>query len=160
MKTKAELMETLVELASARRDRDDVFRLPGWGRDAWEQLLAGAEVRVLHDGDLLLRRDDHSNDLFFLIEGRLDVSISQADGLSLSATQRRLPGSLVGEVAFLDDEGRTASVWSCGTSVLLQLGRPAFRAFRDAEPALACDVLAEIGRVVARRWRRCIGVVR
>jgi CRP-like cAMP-binding protein len=157
MRTKDELIDALIDVIKAGAGREDCLYLPDWDHDAWTRLLAGARVMQLGNGELLLQRHDTSNDLYFLVEGTLEVSIPQSDGMTLTAPVTRSPGSIVGEIAFLDGGDRTASVWSRGESVLLHLPESTFREFTTADPKLACDVLCAIGRIVAERLRRCIG---
>lgn len=157
MRDKEELIERLIAIVHAAPRGTDVLDLPDWDADAWRRLLVEAEVRELGDGDLLMQRAETSSDLYFLVEGRVEVSVPQTDGLTLTAPIARGPGSVVGEIAFLDEGGRTASVWSCGASVALRLPKPAFDAFRAAEPRLACDIACAVGRIIAERLRRCIG---
>ena len=160
MRTKDELIDTLIDVIKAGAGREDCLYLPDWDHDAWKRLLAGARVMALGNGEVLLQRHDASNDLYFLVEGTLEVSIPQSDVMTLTAPVTRGPGSIVGEIAFLAGGERTASVWSSGESALLRLPESAFHDFRAAEPKLACDVLCAIGRIVAERLRRCIGAPR
>jgi CRP-like cAMP-binding protein len=160
MKQKDELIHDLVRVIEARAGHEDCLNLPGWDDDCWKRLLAGAQVMELANGEVLLQRDDASNDLYFVVEGKFEVSIPQSDGMTLTALVTRSPGSVVGEIAFFDGGARTASIWSRGKSVVLRLPEAAFRDFMTAEPRLACDVLCAIGRIVAERLRRCIGASR
>ena len=157
MKQKDELIHILARVVQAQAGHEDCLNLPGWDDDCWIRLLAGAQVMVLGNGEVLLQRDQASNDLYFLVEGKLEVSIPQSDGMTLTPLVTRSPGSVVGEIAFLDGGARTASIWSRGKSVVLRLPESAFYDFMTAEPRLACDVLCAVGRIVAERLRRCIG---
>ena len=157
MKQKDEVIHTLVGVVKARAGQKDCLNLPGWDDDCWKQLLAGSKVMVLEDGGMLLERDDPCGDLYFLVEGSLQVSIPHADGMTLTGPVTRYPGSIIGEIAFLDGGTRTASVWSRGKSILLHLPASEFQSFMAAEPKLACEVLWAIGRIVAERLRRCTG---
>ena len=157
MKTKNELIHSLVEVVRAGAGREDCLYLPDWDDEVWKRMLLGAEVMETRNGEVLLERNDGSHDLYFVVEGRLEVATPQSDGVTLTAPVGRGPGSIVGEIAFLDGGTRTASVWSHGDAILLRLSEAAFHEFRSAEPDLACDVLCAIGRIVAERLRRCIG---
>ena len=157
MRRKNELIRTLIDVVKANCGREDCLYLPDWSDADWQCLLDGAEVMMLGDGDLLLQRDDPSNDLYFLVDGKLAVSVPQSDGMTMTAPVTRSPGSIVGEIAFLDRGARTASVWSRGQSVLLRLPATAVLDIEATEPRLACDLLYAIGRIVAERLRRCIG---
>ncbi|MCB1723547.1 MAG: cyclic nucleotide-binding domain-containing protein [Gammaproteobacteria bacterium] len=157
MKHKDELIHELVGIVTAADGHEDCLFLPHWTDSTWKSLLAEAQAMELANGEILLRRDEVSNDLYFLVEGELGVSIPHVDGVTLTSQVTRYPGSIVGEIAFLDGGFRTASVWSRGRSVLLRVPESAFDAFVESEPRLACDVLRAIGRIVAERLRRSIG---
>ncbi|MGB5201213.1 MAG: cyclic nucleotide-binding domain-containing protein [Sedimenticolaceae bacterium] len=157
MQQKDKVIHTLVGVVKARAGHEDCLNLPEWDDDCWKHLLAGSKVMVLENGGILLERDDPSSDLYFLVEGSLQVSIPHADGMTLNGPVTRYPGSIIGEIAFLDGGTRTASVWSRGRSILLHLPASEFQSFMAAEPKLACDVLCAIGRIVAERLRQCTG---
>jgi CRP/FNR family transcriptional regulator, cyclic AMP receptor protein len=157
MMPSSELIDALIAAIEARSGKADSLFLPGWNHDCWQRLLVDAQVMRLGNGDVLLKRDDPSNDLYFLVEGELEVSVPKSDSMTMTAVVSRGPGSIVGEIAFLDAGPRTASVWSLGVSVLLRLPEAAFEDFRATEPALAGDLLYAIGRILAHRLRQCIG---
>jgi CRP-like cAMP-binding protein len=158
MQKKDEVIRKLVGIVKDRAGHKDCLNLPEWDDHCWKQLLAGSNVLVLQDGDILLERDDPSSDLYFLVEGSLQVSIPHADGMTLTGPLTRYPGSILGEIAFFDGGTRTASVWSRGRSTLLHLPASEFHSFMAAKPSLACDVLCAIGRIVAERLRQCTGI--
>ena len=157
MKQKDEVIHKLVGVVKSRAGRKGCLNLPEWDDDCWKKLLAGSKVVVLENGGILLERDDPSGDLYFLAAGSLQVSIPHADGMTLTGPVTRYPGSIIGEIAFLDGGNRTASVWSRGRSILLHLPASEFQSFMEAEPKLACEVLCAIGQIVAERLRQCTG---
>ena len=157
MKHRDELIQALITRMQARAGEEDSLHLPGWSEASWNLLLADTEAMALNGGEVLVRQDDVGNDLYFLVEGELEVSIPQSGSMTMTPLVTVGPGSIVGEIAFLDGRSRSASVWSKGKSVLLRLPESAFGAFRVAEPALACDLLYAIARIMAQRLRRCMG---
>ena len=156
MRDRAELTERLISAVTAREEEQGGLHLPGWGPSDWEALLAGAAVVEIPDGELLIRRDEPSCELFFLVEGQLEVTVPQSESLTLTPMIRIRPGSIVGEIAFLDQGARSASVWSRGVAVLFALDKEAFAAFRSNHPALACDLMHAVARVLAVRLRRTL----
>lgn len=151
---KSELVRHLAELIKKSDESGDGLQLPGWELSDWHDLMAGAEDIKLGDGEILLRRGETSSDLYFLVRGNLEVSVPRADSISISPVIAIGPGSVVGEMAFFDKRGRSASVWSQGASELLRLRRDGFETFKKDHPALACDLLYGIGRILATRLRR------
>ena len=153
MRARGNLIRTL-EVAVSQSSNDNTLKLPHWDTACWERLLADAELLTLANGDILLQRNEATNDLFFLVEGTLEVSIPQSGSQSMSPLAVIQPGSVVGEIAFFDDHSRSASVWSRGETILFRLRRPAFMDFRGREPALAADLLFALGKILAERLRR------
>lgn len=155
--SKNELIRQLVDATNVPDQDVDFLHLPDWDLSSWERLLFDAEAIELPDGELLLRRGDTSSDLYFLVKGKLEVSVPRTNSVSISPLISIGPGSVVGELSFFDNHGRSASVWSRGKSVLLRLRRGAFEDFKQAYPLLTCDLLFAIGRIVAERLRKTQG---
>ena len=72
---------------------------------------------------------------------------------SLGAIAKVRPGSIVGELAFLDGMPRSAKVWALTDSELYRLDFADYQRFAEAFPRKTCDLLFAIGRVVALRLR-------
>ena len=157
MRDRSELIETLVAAVASRRDEAGGLHLPGWGLPEWETLLARADIVEIGDGELLIRRDEPNRELFFLVSGQLEVTVPQSDSMTFSPMARIRPGSVVGEIAFLDGGARSASVWSRGPTVLFSIDKEAYAAFRREHPTLACDLMQAVAQVLAVRLRRTLG---
>ncbi len=153
MQAHGDLIRTLA-VAVSESSSDNSLELPHWDTACWERLLADAELLKLANGDILLQRNEATNDLFFLVQGKLEVSIPQSGTQSMSPLVVVHPGSVVGEIAFFDDNSRSASVWSRGKTTLFRLRRPLFKDFQEREPALAADLLFALGKILAGRLRR------
>jgi CRP/FNR family cyclic AMP-dependent transcriptional regulator len=155
---KDEMIGTLMAALNARSSgKEDILSLPRWDASSWSFLLSDAEILEVKDGEVVIRKGDASSDLYFLVKGRLEVSVPQSNSISMSPLISIGPGSVVGELTFLDERDRSASVWSSGASSLLRLRRSAFFDFQKAHPELACDLLMAIGRILAGRLRRAQG---
>lgn len=157
MKDRDELIRSLVQAVQARAGNDSSLKLPDtWDETAWRKLLEPAEVLELTGGEVLLKRNDPSNDLYFLVSGKLEVSVLRANSVSMTPLATVEPGTVVGEIAFFDDRSRSAAVWSRGDSIVFRLRRSDFQAFRRAQPELASDLLFALARILADRLRRTI----
>lgn len=155
-----ELIGQLAQAVAEQEDKDEGLYLPQWRSSDWEHLLSDADIIELQDGDIVLRKGDTGSNLYFLVQGKLEVSILQQNGISMSPLISIEPGSVVGEIAFFDEHGRSASVWSRGTSQLLRLRRDSFNELKLTNPALICDLLQAIGRIVAQRLRKRLSSVK
>ena len=97
-------------LRSDNRD-DDLLVLPQWDVDAWCDFFAYTQPTHVPAGSVLIQRDGTERSLFFVTSGVLEVSAS-LDGHSLSPLAKIMPGSVVGEIAFFDQQPRSAKVWA------------------------------------------------
>lgn len=158
MTDRSQLVARLEAAVSGRAGAGDALDLAHWDRATWETLLAPAEVISLGNGDILIQRDEAGRDLFFVVDGALEVSVPQMMSLSTAPGLRVEAGSIVGEVAFFDDHRRTASVWSRGHSTLFRLPHEGFEAFRKSNPERSCDLIYAIARILAWRLRCAQGL--
>ncbi len=105
-------------------------------------------TEYLPAGEWLFREGEAADSLYVLRSGRLEVTRESAGGELLI---RELgPGSVVGELALLSGEERSASVRCRRDAELLRLSRPRFTELLDATPGFA----AEVSRALAAQLPR------
>ncbi len=107
----------------------------------------------LDGGGLLFREGDVSDDVYVVMNGRLRVVTSDADGRErvLEEVGR---GAAVGEVALLTGEPRSATVFAVRDSYLLRLSKRAFDQLIDRYPRAMMQVArAAVWRLRRRRQR-------
>lgn len=63
--------------------------------------------KVYRAGEYIMRQGDPGNSAYFIQSGRVLISLTRADGSVLQMGYRG-PGSLVGEMAIVDDGPRSA----------------------------------------------------
>ena len=126
--------------------------VPRWQRADWETLFAHAQQVKIARGDVLIHQDAAERGLYFVASGLLELD--SVPGLSAIVTVH--PGSVVGELSFLDGKPRAAKVWAVADSDLYRLDLQDYQRFVDAHPRKACDLAFAIGRVVALRLRRTL----
>jgi CRP/FNR family transcriptional regulator, cyclic AMP receptor protein len=146
-------IEPFVRAAVASKSGSDLLAVPAWGRDDWETLFSYALRTQVGAGEVLIRREAAERALYFVTTGLLEVTAILGSD-SLGPIAKIHPGSVVGELSFLDGEPRSAKVWAVTDSELYRLDMGAYERFADAHPRRACDLLFAIGRVVALRMRR------
>ena len=130
----------------------DALSVPQWQAEDWTALFTHADLVKVPRGSVLIEKDSAERALYFVATGMLEVT-TILGGLSLAAIAKVRPGSVVGELAFLDGRPRSAKVWAVADSELYRLQFTAFEAFADAHPRKACDLLLALGRVVSIRLR-------
>ena len=136
-----------------RPDRDELLFLAGRTDADWARLLAGTQTRRFRAGEVLVRAGELDPSLYILTEGRVEVVVLGRGGRSEHQLATFGPGSVVGELAFLDGRPRSAGNRALTDGAMLRLSREAFDqlAARDAE--LARAILLDLGRILALRLR-------
>ena len=99
-------------------------------------------LRRIAAGELLLREGEKGDAVCVLLDGRLEVAVSGRTVRSLEA------GAVVGELAVMTGERRTASVRAERDSELAVLPGNEFRRLVAAHPAAFADVLERAGRAL------------
>ena len=128
--------------------------LPDWTLADWQALLGAARPVALAAGAALMREGESDRALYFVVSGALEVNVSTGPGAALGHLVRQRAGSVLGEVAFFDGKGRSATVWAIDATQLLRLDHDGFRAFAAARPDRANELLFGLGRVLAQRLRQ------
>jgi NTE family protein len=114
------------------------------------RLFAGVDARVLarfdspdhyvglEGGDTLCRQGDRADALWVVTRGRLHVIVETSGQVRFVDTVGR--GALVGEMALLLDEPRTATVVAARDTELIRISKNDFQRLLDDHPAVAQGV--------------------
>jgi len=108
----------------------------------------------INRGEVLFRKGDIGDSLYILINGLLHVVDERTNKGENGAGKPRMLGAIhrgkiVGEMALLSDEKRTASIYAARDSDLVKLSRAAFESISDKYP----QVMIAITRIVVERLR-------
>jgi CRP-like cAMP-binding protein len=109
-------------------------------------------LRTLADGEVLVPEGGRDAHLHVVARGRIDVVKDGPHGRTLLHTIE--PGDLVGELSFMDDEPRYASLIASGTTEVLVLDRRDFETLVESEPRVVYKVMRAIMRVAHKVQRR------
>ena len=90
-----------------------------------EAVLTRAMMRRIAPGEVILRCGDPASGMMVILQGRMRVSITTAEGHEISLTVLG-PGDVVGEIALLDGGERSADVTAIDQGVLLTIHRGDF----------------------------------
>ena len=108
------------------------------------ELLAALEpelqARLLRAGEDLVHEGDDADAMYVLVEGALDVHVAASDG-GRTSVDRLEPGAVVGEMALVAAERRSATVTAREPARVVALARAAFERLAGAHPALYDAVL-------------------
>ncbi len=116
-------------------------------RAALAELQADAEWVSLRGGDVLFRRGDPGNAAYTVLSGRLRVVDDTAGERALNEVGA---GEMLGEMALLSAERRSATVLAVRDSLLARLPEAAFHRLIEREPA----VLRRISAMLSERLRK------
>lgn len=104
-------------------------------------------------GEAVFHENDCDRDLYILVNGLVTIRIS----LQESGRSRRLvtygPGTVFGEMSFLDGSPRSATVWAEADSEVLCLTFESFQVLRGQRPELAARLSLNIATEISQRLR-------
>lgn len=136
--------------ASERRDVRDLLRevqvLSLADEDELEALARAARPVVLGPTERLLRQGDPGGSLFILAEGDVEVMLRREDGTDVLADTMG-PGAVIGEMALLTGEPRTASVRAVDDVLAYEIGEQQYAPLLRAHP----EWVEELDRMMAAR---------
>jgi len=109
-------------------------------------LAAAMHEEFFAAGETVVEAGEHADRVFVLCDGQLAVTQPGRSGI-VRMLER---GALLGELAFFEDEVRTATVRADSDTVLLSLPFENFRAFLLAYPGSALILAGRIVRALRR----------
>lgn len=106
----------------------------------------------LKDGQVMVFQGELTTDLFIITSGKLEV----VEGSGNTAVRLALltENDVFGEVAFFDEDERSATVRSLGSSKLLRMTREHFADLTVTQPELAIRFLISLGKLTSGKLRR------
>ena len=120
--------------------------------EQWQRLLAHTTSRRFAAGEWLIREGETDDALYFLGSGELEVLMPRGRGPARRLAVLR-GGTVVGEQTFLDHQPRSTSIRALSEGEVFRFSREKFLVFSAREPALARDLLLDLGRIVSLRLR-------
>ncbi len=116
--------------------------------DAFAAFAAAFVPRRVPAGEVLIEQGANGNEVFFVAEGTLRVARSKQDEPGDVELARLGPGALVGEMALVSRQPRSASVTAYGPATVLQADREALDA-AARNPTVAAELVAHCRRRMA-----------
>ncbi len=115
----------------------------GLDREDLHELANAAFEESYAPGDIIIQEGDKGDAVYFIVHGRVDVIKQFSDG-----TERYLhssgPGEPVGEMAMLQEGGRTATVRAVEPLTVLRIDREPFLNVLGRSPSLAVRILVRL----------------
>lgn len=119
--------------------------------DDCDRVLGVLKARRGSPGDVLFRQGDPGTSLIVVLEGQLVCTIKTDAGEE--EVSRIGPGEVVGELAFLDSEPRSASVSSPAGATVLEFSRESLEVLKRDAPNAAAVVIRNVLADLTRRLR-------
>jgi len=101
----------------------------------------------------LFRKGDQSKDLYIIFSGHVEISSGASDNDESIHFPVLGDGTIFGEIAFFDNNPRTASIKTLDHLEAIVLSQEDFFRFEEANPKLAIKVLKEFARIISERLR-------
>ena len=98
----------------------------GISLDALAEVLSALEVSNLPDGAPLCRKGDPGNELWILVQGNIRVHVDEPNGTSRDLVVMPAP-AMVGHMALVDDQPRSAHCSASGETTLLTMNRELYQ---------------------------------
>ena len=135
-----------------RASDSPIFR----GLDAGQvdALVAECAARELRPGAVLIERGSHGQEMYFLMSGKLRVSVTEA-GQERVLAELSAP-AVVGEMEFLTGQARSATVTVVEAASVLALPFARLRARIDAGDPAHLRVMFNIATVIADRLGKTV----
>ncbi|MBI3720996.1 MAG: cyclic nucleotide-binding domain-containing protein, partial [Fimbriimonas ginsengisoli] len=99
-------------------------------------------------GESLIQVGEKSGDLYVILEGQVSIVTEAGDRLAEAG-----PGSVLGEVALIDDQPRSAAAVATGLTRAARLPAGELRAFMKQNRDIGFTVLANLAAVLCHRLR-------
>jgi len=123
-----------------------------WTDQNFLKLKEYAEVIDFIPDQFILNEGDVDDAVYLVSSGRVEVTMTNAFGF-LKRVATIDSGSVFGEVAFFDNDPRSASVRALDRGQVLRISRGNFDRLARAYPNLAQQFLLDLGRILAFRFR-------
>ncbi len=107
-----------------------------------------ATTKTYSKGTLIFSQGDESDGIFIIRQGKIKVFMSDESGKEMLIAILG-PGEIVGEVASLDGQPRTASVSATVDTRVSRIGLAEFKKFLEDNPDLAFEII----RILTSRMR-------
>ena len=128
----------------------DLFK--SLSKEQCHKILGVAELVRVDAGHVLFREGDVGDSVFIVVEGRIRITKNVSGfGEELLATLES--GSYFGEMAFFDDETRSADALAAGPGSLLRIGKDKLEALLLSDKDLAHELLWNFIHTLSRRLR-------
>lgn len=113
--------------------------------------------RTAERGEVIFHEGEPGDYMLILVDGRMEVSKSGDGGLHLLSYEGR--GRVLGEMALIDHEPRSATCVAATACELLSLNEESLERLVESNPLIAFKLVHLLARLLSRRLRRTSGLL-
>lgn len=113
--------------------------------------------RSAYRREIIFNEGDPGSHMLILISGRMEISKSGDGGLHLLSYEGK--GRILGEMALIDHEPRSATCVAASDCEMLSLNHDGLERLLADSPALAYKLMFLLARLLSRRLRRTSGLL-
>ncbi len=135
---------------------DEITLLADLSEEDWGRVLKLVETRQFRSGENLIKVGDKDDSFYILTSGEVEVVIDGVDGETVLATISE--GSVFGEISFFDRAPRSATIRARVQGSAVRVTRENFETLAAWEPAIARQLLFDLGRILSMRLRWTTGL--
>jgi len=128
------------------------FRFDAFDNEELRCLLEVAEIKDFTTGEPVIKLSDDSTDLYILVQGQVEIIVPITQERTKTLTLG--PGGVVGEVAFLDGESRSADVLAASPCSVIRISRESAHKFGTIYPNASVRLYQQLSTILALRLRR------
>ncbi len=121
--------------------------LDGLSADALRSIEKSCNWRIYSRDEQILDRDSDSRDVYFVVNGEVQVVNYSMTGREIAFARVR-QGGYFGELAAIDGKPRSANVVAAGKSLIASLPRSRFEPLLLEHPRLAMRVIERLAHIV------------
>lgn len=105
------------------------------------------------DGDIVFEQGDVGDSAYFLVRGRMDVSIEIPGSNRKKRVSSLAEGTLFAEMALIDGDARSAGIIAIRNSCCFSIDAGQFQRLQDEMPDIALQLLRNVSHEFANRLR-------
>ncbi|MBY0558735.1 Crp/Fnr family transcriptional regulator [Hyphomicrobium sp.] len=125
----------------------------GLTAEALERVQQHCNWRHYAAGELILDYRDKTDEVFFITEGDVRVSIYSIDGKAITFSDLKA-GDMFGEISAIDHGPRSASIEARSRCCIVSMTGVAFVSLLKTEPELAFEILLRLARKIRELTNR------
>ena len=125
--------------------------LAGLHEDEVKAILGFMETWRVAKGEVVVKHGETDRGLYIVTKGRFEVLVPSRRGPRL--VSYLAVGDVFGELAFFDEQPRSADVRAAEPSEVMVMAHAGFERLRSARPQLALSFAFDLGRVLSLRFR-------